>query len=116
MGKNRLYFCINLILIHFLFSCTGAFKAKNSPDSSDMSSRSLPNDSTINSKNTESPSKTSTKVSTKTSSASNSSTTNNSNSGTYSNSYAVNIQQFSRSNSLVFEMLEDSRMENSHVN
>ncbi len=31
------------------------------------------------------------------------------------NSYAVNIQQFSRSNSLVFEMLEDSRMENSHV-
>jgi outer membrane protein OmpA-like peptidoglycan-associated protein len=30
-------------------------------------------------------------------------------------SHAVNIQQFSRSNSLVFEMLEDSRMENSHV-
>ncbi|MEZ4815328.1 MAG: OmpA family protein [Bdellovibrionota bacterium] len=28
---------------------------------------------------------------------------------------AVNVQQFSRSNSLVFEMLEDSRMENSHV-
>lgn len=29
--------------------------------------------------------------------------------------YAVNIQQYSRSNSLTFEMLEDARLENSHV-
>lgn len=30
-------------------------------------------------------------------------------------SFALNVQQFSRSNSLVYEMLEDAHMENSHV-
>ncbi len=115
MGKNRLYFCINLILIHFLFSCTGAFKSKNLPDSSDMSSRSLPNDSTINSKNTESPSKTSTKVSTKTSSASNSSTTNNSNSGTYSSVSNSEIKSNPNQSNDIVDTLDYFLTKNPHV-
>ena len=30
-------------------------------------------------------------------------------------SYAINLQQFTRSNTLTFEMLEDARLKNSHV-